>query len=104
MKRYHGTRTPTGPAVWIENGPVLRMLPHIVVHSPTGLNWGYGGSGPADLALSLLTDALGSRRRAEALYQDFKWDVIATLPDDWALTKQEILEWVRQHTTQEASS
>lgn len=54
MKTYHGTRTPTGPAVWIENGPVLQMLPHVAKHSPTGFNWGYGGSGPVDLALSLL--------------------------------------------------
>jgi hypothetical protein len=34
-------------------------LPHIVRHSPTGMTWGYGGSGPADLALSLLVHALG---------------------------------------------
>ncbi len=104
MKRYHGTRTPTGPAVWIEDGPMLQMLPHIVVHSPTGLNWGYGGSGPADLALSLLTDATGHRPLAESLHQDFKWAVVAALPDEWTLTRQEILDWVRQHTAQEVSS
>lgn len=34
-------------------------LPHITRHSPTGMEWGYGGSGPADLARSLLIDALG---------------------------------------------
>src|SRR5947209_8602479 len=28
-------------------------------HSPTGFSWGYGGSGPAQLALALLADALG---------------------------------------------
>jgi hypothetical protein len=28
-------------------------IPHIVVHSPTGIEWGYYGSGPADLAISL---------------------------------------------------
>ena len=27
---------------------------HVVWHSPTGLEYWYGGSGPADLALSLL--------------------------------------------------
>ena len=26
-------------------------------HSPDGFNWGYGGSGPAQLALALLLDA-----------------------------------------------
>jgi hypothetical protein len=34
-------------------------LPHIVRHSPAGMEWGYAGSGPADLARSLLIDALG---------------------------------------------
>ena len=30
-------------------------VPHLVVHhSPTGYEWGYGGSGPADLALNIL--------------------------------------------------
>ena len=34
-------------------------LPHFVKHSPAGFEWGYTGSGPADLARSLLIDALG---------------------------------------------
>jgi hypothetical protein len=30
-------------------------VPHLVIHhSPTGYAWGYGGSGPADLALNIL--------------------------------------------------
>ena len=34
---------------------VLTNVPHLVVHhSPTGYEWGYGGSGPADLALNIL--------------------------------------------------
>jgi hypothetical protein len=35
------------------------VLRHYVKHSPTGFSWGYGGSGPADLARCLLIDALG---------------------------------------------
>jgi hypothetical protein len=34
-------------------------LPHHVKHSPTGFGWGYGGSGPAELARCLLIHALG---------------------------------------------
>ncbi len=33
-------------------------------HSPDGLKWGYAGSGPAQLALAVLPDALGSDRHA----------------------------------------
>ncbi|HZV49875.1 MAG TPA: DUF6166 domain-containing protein [Candidatus Dormibacteraeota bacterium] len=36
-------------------------LRHVVYHSPAGLEFGYGGSGPADLALSLLADLFGER-------------------------------------------
>lgn len=56
-------------------------------HSPTGFNWGYGGSGPAQLALALLADALNDDERALAVYQDYKWRVIARLDNaGWELT------------------
>lgn len=43
-------------------------------HSPDGFNWGYGGSGPAQLALAICIE-LGIDN-----YHDFKWKHIATLP------------------------
>lgn len=61
-------------------------------HSPTGFQWGYGGSGPAQLALALLADYLKDDERAQQLYQDFKWRVIAALPQStgWTLAPEEI--------------
>jgi hypothetical protein len=50
-------------------------------HSPDGFAWGYGGSGPSQLALAIMlkcTDA----KQAQRLYQDFKADIIAELPKD----------------------
>lgn len=44
-------------------------------HSPDGFNWGYGGSGAAQLALAICME-IGK----EEEYQDFKWKVIAALP------------------------
>ena len=32
-----------------------------VLHSPTGFEWGYGGRGPAELALNILPAATGDR-------------------------------------------
>ena len=55
------------------------LPPQHVRHSPTGYEWGYGGSGPADLALNILR-AFTSEEEADQLYQEFKWDVIASLP------------------------
>ena len=46
---------------------------------PAGSTGGYGGSGPAQLALAILLRAT-DRETAVAHYQAFKWDVIAKLP------------------------
>jgi hypothetical protein len=48
-------------------------------HSPDGFGVGYGGSGPAQLALAILLASL-PKEQAVSLHQDFKWDVIAKLP------------------------
>jgi len=45
-------------------------------HSPDGFNWGYGGSGPAQLALAVILKLTGKPDG----YQDFKWKVISKLP------------------------
>ncbi len=47
-------------------------------HSPDGFNHGYGGSGPAQLALAICLELFG-QAAAERVYQQFKWDHIATL-------------------------
>jgi hypothetical protein len=51
-----------GQVVVIE-GAGETLLAHHVRHSPDGFSWGYGGSGPAELARCLLIDALGNRAR-----------------------------------------
>ncbi len=66
--------------VWL-NGELLspKESQKIINHSPDGFSWGYGGSGPAQLALAILLK-ITSRETAMQMYQDFKWDVIASLP------------------------
>jgi hypothetical protein len=69
----------------------LPMRLDLVNHSPTGFGWGYGGSGPAQLALALLADHLGDDEEALDLYQDFKWRVVPGLPaEGWTLTSADI--------------
>lgn len=43
-------------------------------HSPDGFNWGYGGSGPAQLALAILLHFM-PEEDAQTLYQIFKFSV-----------------------------
>lgn len=64
-------------------------------HSPDGFNWGYGGSGPAQLAIAMLCDWTEDADVAFALYQRFKWEIIALLPKSgWVLDHTAIEEWV----------
>ncbi|MCI0540853.1 MAG: DUF6166 domain-containing protein [Verrucomicrobiales bacterium] len=79
------------------NDAAARDLPlrlDIRSHSPTGFEWGYDGSGPAQLALALLADALGNDELAQNHYQQFKRNVISQLPDTWMLTASEIRRFV----------
>lgn len=62
-------------------------------HSPDGPEWGYGGSGPAQLALALLADALGDQVALSA-YQVFKWAVVARLNrEGFRLTRDAVRLW-----------
>ena len=63
-------------------------------HSPDGFQWGYIGSGPAQLALALLLDATGDEALSLRHYQDFKFLEIANWGDDWYISRNEILEWL----------
>ncbi len=60
-------------------------------HSPTGLEWSYVGSGPAQLALALAADVLGDDDRAQDVYQRLKFKVVGRLPKDgWSLTEDQL--------------
>jgi hypothetical protein len=66
-----------------------------VSHSPTGPEWGYGGSGPAQLAYCILREFLPADE-ARALYQKYKREVVAALPQNagWTLTADQVKEWI----------
>ena len=75
-------------------GEAQASVPHAARHSPTGVEWGYGGSGPADLARSVLL-ALADQQTAGALYQRFKAGVVATVPDEGGVLRAaDIRAWV----------
>jgi hypothetical protein len=73
------------------NGRPLNPRLDLYNHSPTGFEWGYCGSGPAQLALAILADHLADDRQALNLYQRFKWAVITELPKKrWTLNSRDI--------------
>jgi hypothetical protein len=63
-------------------------------HSPTGYNWSYGGSGPAQLALALLLHFTESDDVALRQYQNFKFEFVAGWGDEWQITGEEIRVWL----------
>jgi hypothetical protein len=97
-----------------DGNPVLRVSCNVsqtvVWHSPTGFEWGYGGSGPADFALNVLNlfvppgaDGFAPVKcydgecssTAQALHQDFKAAFIAALPLEGGMIRgADIRAWI----------
>jgi len=102
-KLYRGTRVPGARVARVmiyRAGQAAQLLPmrlDLFNHSPAGLEWGYGGSGPAQLALALLADATGDDNLAVKLHQSFKWAIIASLhrDHDWEISADAIQAWCR---------
>jgi len=100
-----------------EVGVWTNVQHHVVVHSPTGFEWGYAGSGPADLALNIVQTLLNERGytgervdcyqgwcwdKAWELHQDLKFDIIARVPHEGATIPYELLSnWLTEHLTTE---
>lgn len=79
---------------------LIYQLIHYVHHSPTGFEWGYAGSGPADLALSILVArAIKGEDNSQALrlHQAFKFHFVARFANDaWRLSEAEIDDWIEK--------
>ncbi len=106
MKVYEGTRTPSGAqVVVIEPGRPKRDLPprrDLRNHSPDGFEWGYSGSGPAQLALALCADVLGDDERAVRFYQLVKSLLVAPIKGEhWTLTEEAIRDAISHFDREE---
>ena len=99
MKIYKGRRlipkqgTASNVEVIVEEGNEKSRLRHHIQHSPTGFSWGYGGSGPADLARSILWDYL-KEEPIPQLYMEFKWEFVTKWGTKWQITSTEIGMWI----------
>ena len=67
-------------------------------HSRGGFEWGYAGSGPAQLALAILADAVGDDI-AQVHYQSFKRDIIQYFNGNrWQINSDMVKEYVQAQT------
>lgn len=101
-KRYVGEGgVEIGPIrVWVEShedGEWIRLgsLRHRRYHSPDGFQVGYGGSGPADLARSILWDVLDAEPDP-IVYHAFKFEVIAELTggESFTIYETDVRAWL----------
>lgn len=71
-----------------------RPLTHHVHHSPDGWEWGFVGSGAAELARDLLFDHLDCEP-PPALYHLFLHQIVAALPfEGWEITTVQLSQWL----------
>lgn len=92
--RFQGIRTPRGCIVTV-NGVGLDPRLDLRGHSPAGFEWGYHGSGPAQLALAILAAVTDDDDLAQAYYQAFKRSVVSKWQgDQWTLDAQDVLDWL----------
>ena len=92
MRVYEGVRT-TDECVVTADGRPLDLRLDLRLHADRP-EWGYSGSGPAQLALALLADAVGDTV-ALARYQRFKRAIVARFErEKWILTQGEIRSWI----------
>lgn len=88
---------PDGEPTKLPLEPSLKIRDHSVV-----FEWGYLGSGPAQLALALLLDALSDPETAKKYYYDFKFNVVSRFKkDEWEITGEEIREWLERTKARE---
>ena len=95
--RYYGTANDGNWSVLL-NGKHFDHADSLKVsnHSPDGFAWGYGGSAPSQLALAILLHEIGNPDFIVHHYQQFKTDLIETVPqdDDFLLTSIDVDEWL----------
>ena len=108
MKTYRGVRSKDGKCKVTVDGRQLKSRSDLCNHSST-FEWGFAGSGPAQLALAILADYLkaGGEVDAVRLHQAYKHRIISHLPKKgWAIPEEQIaeslvsIEAMTQHETE----
>jgi hypothetical protein len=100
LKLYQGSRHENGDVVVvrfadhrvIDRAEALPLRLDLANHSPTGFEWGYGGSGPAQLALAICADVLGDVRGKE-VYHFVRERLISQMNTaSWVITENQITD------------
>jgi hypothetical protein len=81
---------------------VVPLYTNIINHSPTGYEFGYSGSGPAQAAFAILFHFTKNKELSLSLYQKFKFWFIANIKEDtWILDCNILKMWIMQESINE---
>jgi len=98
LKKFHIVRNEEGVQVSVsdyEGSKPLELRTDLVNHSPTGFEYGYGGSGQAQLALAMLAEVLGDEE-GKKYYQYYKSYIVANWTSrDFEISEDEIKSWLK---------
>ena len=75
----------------------------VVNHSPDGFQWGYPGSGPAQLAAAILNEITGDPELTREYYQFFKADHVSNWGNDFEINEFQVRDWLRSVGAVQAS-
>ncbi len=108
MKKYSGNRhnPHVNDVIKHESGKPDISLPlqpslDLFNHSPDGFEWGYGGSGPAQLALAILFDFTEDESFSIEFHQKFKHDFVMNFRHEyWTLDGEVIQIWIDKMKSQ----
>jgi hypothetical protein len=81
--RVQGKRIPGGVEIIVNGEQLLPGESRKIRDHSNKFNYGYGGNGPAQLALALCLRFGLTEEEALKHYQNFKWEVIAKLHDQF---------------------
>lgn len=100
MNKIFYYRTSDGIKVSVDGNPVqLKPSLKLFNHSPNGFEIGYGGSGPAQLALAILMMFVNDND-AVRLHQQFKWQVLSKVEyfeTDLGAIEIDIPRWIQEN-------
>ena len=96
---FEGKRSKLGVLVFHNKEPLSpKESQKLINHSPTGFEWGYSGSGPAQLALSILLSHTKDKEYSMSNYQKFKRDFISKIRSpEWKISEKEMDSWIQNN-------
>lgn len=86
---FKGDRTIDGSVVTVDGASLDARL-SLKTFTDRGLEWGYEGDGPRQVALAILVEHIGDHERAQALCEDFMLRVVANFGNEWEMSSKDV--------------